>query len=272
MSAILRAILTVVFLLCAPLSVDAQGVLGLLDRIEKGELRAGYGGYPPYTQEDPNTKKVSGFSVDVIEEIGRQLHIKVVWQRFNWNTMAADLKRGSFDVIADPIFFTIPRAREFAFSSPYAYFADVIPVVRANENRIKKFDDLGQANFRVAVGKGFAAETILKARLPKANLISVPVSTDLLQLYNMVLAGRADAAVNDAGDAERFVKAHPGEVKALWLDNPPAYTPAGFVVRRGDLAGAEFLSVALKSMEATGVLDALARKHGIRTLRPNGTK
>src|SRR4051812_6567809 len=40
----------------------------LLDRIEKtGELRAGYGVYPPYTQEDPTTQKVSGFSVELIE-------------------------------------------------------------------------------------------------------------------------------------------------------------------------------------------------------------
>src|ERR1700694_3580311 len=60
---------------------------GLLDRIDQtNELHAGYRVYPPYTQENPNTRAVSGFSVDVINEIGRQLHVKVVWHRLNWNT------------------------------------------------------------------------------------------------------------------------------------------------------------------------------------------
>jgi ABC-type amino acid transport substrate-binding protein len=89
----------------------------LLERIEKtGEIHAGYGVYPPYTQEDPNTGKVSGLSVDLIEQIARDLNCKVVWHRLNWNTMSADLKRGTYDMIADPIFETIPRAREFAFT------------------------------------------------------------------------------------------------------------------------------------------------------------
>ena len=116
---------------------------GLLDRVNaQGELHAGYGVYPPYTQEDPNTKKISGFSVEIVEQIGRELSVKVVWHRINWNTMAADLKRGQFDVIADPIFQTIPRAREFSFSAPYAYFADGIAVIRKEDDRLKAFDDL----------------------------------------------------------------------------------------------------------------------------------
>ena len=88
----------------------------LLDRIEKtGVLDAGYGVYPPYTQEDPNTKQVSGYSVEIIETICIELNCKVVWHRLNWNTMSADLKRGEYDVIADPIFETIPLLENSPF-------------------------------------------------------------------------------------------------------------------------------------------------------------
>ena len=96
-----------------------NGPLGLLERIEEtDELHAGYGVYPPYTQENPNTREVSGFSVDIINRIAEELKCKVVWHRLNWNTMSADLKRAEYDVIADPIFQTIPRAREFSFTKP----------------------------------------------------------------------------------------------------------------------------------------------------------
>lgn len=250
----------------APQAARGDAVPGLLARMDSGELHAGYGVYPPYTLEDPNTKKVSGFSVEVIEEIARQLNVKVVWHRINWNTMAVDLKRGEFEVIADPIYLTIPRAREFEFSRPYAAFADGIAVVRADESRIVDPEDLAKPGIRVVVGQGFAAEALVRARFPKADVRSIQVGNDLLQLFNEVVAGRADVAVNDAADAQRFAKEHPTQVKVLWVDRPLSFTPAGFALRKGDISGARFLDVALRNLEGAGVLKALADRYEVKTL------
>jgi len=245
---------------------DLPGILAQIDK--KGELHAGYGVYPPYTMEDPNSRAVSGYSVEIINEIANQLHCRVVWHRLNWNTMSADLRRGEYDVIADPIFQTIPRAREFAFSEPYAYFADGIAVVRKNERRFTDFQSLDQKGITVAVGQGWASETLVKARFNRARILSVQTSTDLLQVFNEVLSGRADVAVADGADAERFVGEHPGEVRALWLDQPPAAMPAGFALRPGDLKGAAFLSVCLRNLRSTGVLEGLEQKYKIKTFHP----
>lgn len=236
---------------------------GLLDRVERtGELHAGYGVYPPYTMEDPNSKAVAGFSVEVIEQIGRELKCKVVWHRLNWNTMSADLKRGEYDVIADPIFQTIPRAREFAFTAPYALFGDGIAVVRKDESRFTTFESLDREGVTIAVGQGWASETLVKTRFSRPKVVSVQTGTDLLQLFNEVVAGRADVAIADVASAKRFVDEHPGAVKALWVDSPPTAMPAGFALRPDDRRGAEFLTVCLRNLQSTGVLDALARKHG----------
>ena len=91
----------------------------------------------------------------------------------------------------------------------------------------------------------------------------IQTGTDSLQLFNEVLAGRADVAVSDAADALRFVKEHQSEVKALFVDNPPAYMPAGFALRPTDQEGAEFLTVSLRNLKATGVLDALAKMYEV---------
>jgi len=239
-------------------------VLGLLERIEKtGELHAGYGVYPPYTQENPNTKEVSGFSVDIINQIAKELKCSVKWHRFNWNTMSADLKRSEYDVIADPIFQTIPRAREFAFTEPYAYFADGIGVVRKDENRFDSFDSLDIKGVTIAVGQGWASETLVRSRFTKAKIVPVQTATDLLQVFNEVVAGRADVAVADAADAQRFVQEHSNEVKALFIDNPPAFMPAGFALRPDDKEGAEFLTVCLRNLKATGVLDGIAHRYDL---------
>jgi polar amino acid transport system substrate-binding protein len=249
--------------------VETEHQPGLLQRIEQsGEIHAGYGVYPPYTQEDPNTKKVTGFSVDIIEQIAAELKCKVIWHRLNWNTMSADLKRGEFDVIADPIFQTIPRAREFEFTAPYAYFADGIAVVRKDESRFPNFASLDREDIVIAVGQGWASETLVKSRFTKPKIVSVQTTTDLLQVFNDVVAGRADVAIGDGADAQRFVKEHPDAVKALWLDDPPAAMPAGFALRPDDTRGAEFLTVCLRSLESTGVLEGLANRWHVEIGKP----
>ncbi len=250
-----------------PVLLKEEGPQGLLDNINKyREIHVGYGVYPPYTMEDPNTGKVSGFSAQIIEEIGAELECKIVWHRINWNTLSADLKRGEYDVIADPIFQTIPRAREFAFSEPYAYFADGIAVVRKDESRFTDFSSLDQRGIVINVGQGWASETLVKFRFNRAIIRTVQTSNDLLQVFNDVVAGRADVAIADGPDAQRFVLEHPTIVKALWLDSPPARIPAGFALRPSDREGAEFLTVCLRNLESIGLLDVLAQKFGVTTI------
>lgn len=249
-------------------SKDVDGtinhVAGLLSRIDKtSEMHVGYGVYPPYTQENPNTKQVSGFSIEIIEHIAKELKCKVVWHRLNWNTMSADLKRGEFDVIADPIFQTIPRAREFAFTAPYAYFADGIALVRKDDNRFTDFASLDQEGITITVGQGWASETLIRTRFTKPKIVSVQTATDLLQVFNEVVGGRADVAIADGASVQRFAEEHQNTVKVLWLDAPPAFMSAGFALKPSDASGAEFLTVCLRNLDSTGVLDALARKHGV---------
>jgi ABC-type amino acid transport substrate-binding protein len=257
-------------------SIDGQSIKPiptLLDKVDKtGELHVGYGVYPPYTIEDPNTQEVSGFSVDIINQIAKELNVKIVWHRLNWNTMSADLKRGEFDVIADPIFQTIPRAREFSFTEPYAYFSDGIAVVRKNDNRFQRFEDLDRKDIKIAVGQGWASETIVKSKLTKPEIIAIQTNTDLLQLFNEVQSGRVDVAIADGADAKRFVDEHPESVKALWLDNPPAHIPAGFALRPSDRYSAEFLTVCIRNLKYMGVIDGLAEKYKVSNIADEKNK
>lgn len=250
---------------CSPKPANSPAAVpGLLSQIEtKGRIDAGYGVYPPYTQEDPTTRKVSGFSVDVVEEVGHQLNVPVVWHRLNWTTMAADLKSGKFDIIADPIFQTVPRAREFAFSEPYAVFADGIAVARLDDKRFAKFADLNSSKIVIAVGQGWASESIVKNLLPRARVKSIQTTNDLLQVFNEVLSGRADVAIADEADAARFAKEHATAVRMLFLNSPAARIPAGFALRPGDLSGAAFLNSSLRYLEAIGTLRALSEKYGV---------
>jgi ABC-type amino acid transport substrate-binding protein len=261
------ALFVALLTLLRPIAGSGEGAgrsVGLVENIDRtGKLRVGYGVFPPFTQEDPTTHQVSGVSVDIMNEIGRQLGVEVEWHRFNWNTMKADLQRGEFDVLADAIFQTPARGREMTFTEPYAYFAIGIGVVRRSEDRFTLFGDINNPSVRVAVGQGFAEETFVRARAPRANINSVPSATDTAAPINAVVTGRADIAIVNLEDAKRFVSANSRDLKMLWDQDPPAYVPAGFVVRFGDLTGAQFLDVSLRNLRATGVLHDVAAKHGV---------
>ena len=135
--------------------------------------------------------------------------------------------------------------------------------MRKGDNRFTNFDSLDRPDLTIVVGQGWASETLVKSRFTKAKIDIVQTATDLLQVFNELTSGRADVAIADGADAERFVKEHSDKFKALWLDNPPAFMPAGFALRPNDTKGAEFLTVAIRNLQSTGVLESLAHKYGL---------
>lgn len=244
-------------------SSDPSMLSPILSDLARGKLVVAYGGYPPYTQEDPKTGTVTGLSVDLVNEIAAQLNVKVVWKKINWNTMAADMKRGEIDFIADPIFETIPRAREFSFTEPYAYVPSAIGIIRKGNKAYGSLDDLNDPSVKIAVGQGTAEETLLRVRAPKAEIIGVQTGNDTAAAANLILSGRADIAILTLSDAHRFMAAHPEKLEALWEISPPAFMPAGFALQLNDQLGAAFLNVAIRNLRYTGAIGALAKRYQI---------
>jgi ABC-type amino acid transport substrate-binding protein len=75
-----------------------------------------------------------------------------------------------------------------------------------------------------------------------------------------VLNGRADVALQDGPSVAQYVAAHPGKVKALWLDSPPSLTAASFLTRPGDVEFTSFLSGSIHVLKVDGTLRNLDEK------------
>ena len=96
------------------------------------------------------------------------------------------------------------------------------------DSRFSEFDQINNARYRVAVGEGFAEETFVRGRAPKAQIIAIQSASDTAAPINAVLTGRADIAIVNIEDAKRFLAAHGDRLQSLWTAEPPAYAPAGF--------------------------------------------
>lgn len=245
-----------------------QQSVSIFDSIRQtGTLRIGFEGYPPYTVQDPRNGSVTGYSVDLANIIAKDASWKTEWIKTGADTKIPDLKTGKFDVMVEPIFETIARAKEVTFTKPYAYFGFASGIVRKDDRRFPTFESLNKPGVRVVVRQGYTDESYAQARLPSATIRSMKVD-DINLLFVEVISGNADIALADTSQAKDFAAAHKDQVDAIFTNPPPASVPAGFMVRQADLAFASFLNASLDYLESNGVLDSLDHKYNVSATRP----
>jgi polar amino acid transport system substrate-binding protein len=251
-----------------PRQVTNSSFISALVKINKsGTIRVGYEGYPPYTIKNPSNGELSGFSVDLAAHIAREARWHIEWVQTSPDTKITDLQADRFDVMAEPIFRTIPRATQVSFSRPYAYFGDAAAIVKKGDTRFSAIGDLNKKEITIAVRQGYTDQTYAADNLPNAMLRALKVD-DASQIFLEVLSGKADIALADLEQARAFAAAHSNEVDLLFADPAPSYIPAGMMLRQGDFAFYNFLNAALDYMEANGDLDRLNRKYNISTPPP----
>lgn len=229
-------------------------------------LRVGYGVWPPFSIIDPKesdqASQVKGFSVDLVNEIASRAipPLRIEWHRFNWDTMKADISTEKFDFVCEPVFQTIPRAIDFGLSRPYASFGIGAAVVRKDDNRFTHFSDLNHDDITIALAEGWTTSEFARAHLPKAKFISVTVRENIAVQMDNVITGRADVALNDVPSVVNYVAAHPDQVKALWVSDPPSFVVGGFATRPEDAELLRFLNACLDVLSADGTIKRLDEK------------
>lgn len=133
----------------------------LADIKKRGELRVVMSGeYPPFSQPGPSGALV-GFDVDVAQEIGRRLGVRVNLVKAEFPSIIAGLQAGQFDLAVASQSKTPERARAVDFlNRPYYYdgFQLFIPA----GSKVTSLDALGKAP--VAVAQGTVFEKFLKDR------------------------------------------------------------------------------------------------------------
>lgn len=163
--------------------------------ISSGELRIGYIVVPPNAIKDPATGNLSGFDVDAIREVAKQMGLKATFTETDWGTFAAGLQADQFDISIAPTFATIKRSMAVLFLRPLI-FAGNGALVKSDDNRYKTLADMNNPETSIAVLQGGQAEDFVRRNMPKAHLISL-ASTDLTAGMIEVVAGRADVGIED---------------------------------------------------------------------------
>jgi len=162
---------------------------GSADTIKEGTLTVGSDiPYAPFEFGRP--PEYEGFDIDLVNEIGKRLELKVEFQKAAFDTIFRNLAQGRFDMVASATTITPERDKIVDFSDPY-FQADQSLMVKKGSD-IKSDGDLTEENV-VGAQTGTTGAQYANNRTPAR----VRTYEQIDDAFNALQAGQVDAVIND---------------------------------------------------------------------------
>jgi len=225
---------------------------GTLDEIAKrGELRVACQTQgAPFSFVDRNGER-TGSSIELVKMIAKEMGVKVKFLNYDWDGLIPALLSKKADMLAADMTPTLKRAMKISFVDPYMYTGSVVFV--KNDSPLKTLEDVKKKGTKLAVLLGSTGENDAKKAFPAGIYKTYKGGGPFL--INAVLAGHADAGVND-GSAVRGQAANfpPNSVRIL--EGQLSDSPLSFAVRYDSADLRNWLNLFFLHTKLDGRLDA----------------
>ena len=186
----------------------------------------------PESYKDPKTGEWLGVFVELANELGTWMKVKVQPVEVQWNTAVLALKRGDCDFFGSSFVYNAPRAMEVNFIRPFRAKGLNAVIRKDNKKNLKSISDLNNENVKIAVGLGSREYETGKRLFPKAQFLALQIQADVETLAPT--AARRRRRDDPADHQHQLVAADPGE-RGVGKDGFPG---RGFRQRAGRLGGA----------------------------------
>lgn len=144
------------------------------------------GKYPPFNYYNGEGQLV-GFDVDISNHICKELNRSCEFVVLQWDGILAALLAGKIDLIIGSMAITSEREKQALFSVPY--YESGAQIFASDPKQ-----DIEVVNFKIGVTLGTTYETIIRKRLPHAEVRTYKGDSEILQDIKI---GRLDAIVTD---------------------------------------------------------------------------
>ncbi len=214
--------------------------------------------YPPFEFYDSNFK-LDGFDIALMQEIGKQLGVKVQFRDMAFDGLPDALQLGQIDVAMAALSVTADREAVVDFSDVYYVGEDA--VLAKKDSRITKITSVEDvAHQRIGVQKASVYETWLRDNLVTPGLMApedLMLYTDISQAVRDLKAGRIDLVALDANPALDYVAQ--GGVKIV--EQGKFRQTYAIAMPTGASALQDQINTALGKLQDQGVVAKLAQKY-----------
>jgi polar amino acid transport system substrate-binding protein len=199
-----------------------------------------------------------GLNVDIFNEIGKELGVKIVWEDLPWESVLPGLDAGKFDIVAGPATITKARMEHYRFTVPIADATCAI-LKAAGDKSIQKPEDI--AGKAVGAGKASSQMDQLKAYAATLKDVDIREYVDNSTAYADLAAGRIAGVANSLPNIAYVAQQRPDTFAVV---EPPFGQKSyfGYVGRKDDdhKSLMDAIDQALVKMKHDGRLAALEKK------------
>ena len=237
-----------------PLSLNAESNLDKI--LSSGVLKVGTtGDWNPMTMKDTATNTYTGYDIDVMTELAKDLGVKVEFVPTDWKTLVSGVTSGKYHMTGSASI-SPSRAKAAGYSNSYFSLATVPLTLKKNAEKYKDWKDLDKSSVTVAATLGTTQEKYVKQWFPNAKhkIVEAPARD-----FQEVLAGRADAHITSNVEAYKLVAKYP-QMMVVPVSAPKARTPIAMLLPQGDQVWINYVNTWIALKTERGFFAKLGRK------------
>ena len=256
---VMKKLILLALIVLLPFSVNADSKLDQI--LASGELKVGTtGDWDPMTMKDPATNKYKGFDIDVMDELAKDMGVKVIFVPTEWKTIVSGITSGRYD-ISTSVTKTAKRAEVAGFTSTYYKYGTVPLVLKKNLKKFSTWDSLNKDGVKIATTLGTSQEQKAKEFFPKSTLKSVEAPA---RDFQEVLAGRADGNITSSTEANKLVIKYPQLAIVQDGEKNPAFL--AMMVPKSDTVWNDYVSNWIEKKKNSGFFEKLLSKYNLKSL------
>jgi cyclohexadienyl dehydratase len=241
-------------LLLAATQAHAESALQKI--LNDGVLKVGTtGDWNPMTMKDPATNSYTGYDIDVMTELAKDLGVKVEFVPADWKTLVSGVASGKYEITGSASI-SPARAKAAGFSESYFSLATVPLVLAKNADHFKDWSDLDKPDVTVAATLGTVQEKQVRGLFPNAkhDIVEAPARD-----FQEVLAGRADANITSNVEAIKLVEQYP-QMMIVPVKAPADPTPIAMLLPQDDQVWINYVNTWITLKKEGGFFDKLGKK------------
>ncbi len=244
-----------------PVRAQAQPVAAAQTRLDeilaRGVLKVGTtGDYRPFTFLNKETGKFEGMDIDLAENLGKSMGVKVEFVQTAWPNLMKDFEAGNFDMAAGGVSITLDRAKKGYFSTPMMREGKT-PIARcADKAKFNTIADIDKPGVRVVVNPGGTNERFARANVKTAD---IRVHNDNVTIFKEIADGKADLMMTDSSETLFQQKLNPGVLCAIHPEKPFDFAEKAYWLQR-DVAFKNFVDQWLHLSQENGTYNGIFAK------------
>ena len=251
---ILKALAVTVAMLAATAQAKADSALN--DILSSGVLKVGTtGDWNPMTMKDPASGGYTGYDIDVMTELAKDLGVEVEFVPTDWKTLVSGVTSGKYHITGSASV-SPARAKAAGYSDSYFSLVTVPLVLKKNAETFTDWDDLNKPEVTVAATLGTTQEKQVKEYFPDAahKIVEAPARD-----FQEVLAGRADAHITSNVEANKLVEKY-SQLAIVPVDEPKSPTPVAMLLPQADQVWINYVNTWIGLKTEQGFFEELGRK------------